>query len=49
MIDYVIIGIIAVVIALAAMYVYKAKKSGKKCIGCPDDCSCCNKNCKDNI
>lgn len=49
MIDYVIIGIIAVIIALAAIYVYKAKKSGKKCIGCPNDCSCCSKNCKDNV
>ena len=24
----------------AALYVYRAKKSGKKCIGCPDPGSC---------
>ena len=40
MIDYIIIGILAGIIAAAAFYVYKAKKSGKKCIGCPDGCSC---------
>ena len=32
-----------VIIAAAAFYVYKAKKSGKKCIGCPDGCSCSSK------
>ena len=40
MIDYIVIGILVVIIAAAAFYVYKAKKSGKKCIGCPDGCSC---------
>jgi len=51
--NLVIIAIIAAIVGLAALYVYKAKKSGKKCIGCPDggcscgsdknesDCSCC--------
>ncbi len=43
MTDYIIIAIVAVIIALAAFYVYKAKKSGKKCIGCPDGCSCSSK------
>ncbi len=39
--------IIAVIVVLAGLYIYKAKKSGKKCIGCPDsgscsgNCSCC--------
>ena len=32
MIDYIVIGILVVIIAAAAFYVYKAKKSGKKCI-----------------
>ena len=37
-----IIAIGAIVLALgaAAVYVYKAKKSGKKCIGCPHSGSC---------
>mgnify|MGYP005793510377 FL=1 len=43
MIDYIVIGILVVIIAAAAFYVYKAKKSGKKCIGCPDGCSCGSK------
>ena len=49
MTDFIIIVIIAGIIGLAAGYVYKAKKSGKKCIGCPDGgcagCSCgCGKS-----
>ena len=40
MIDIVIIAIVAVIIGFAAFYVYKAKKSGKRCIGCPDSSSC---------
>ena len=42
--DIIIIVIIAVIVGLAARYVYKAKKSGKKCIGCPEGCSCSAKN-----
>ena len=38
-------NIIAIIIILlivggAGAYIIKAKKSGKKCIGCPDSCSC---------
>ena len=47
--DIVIIAILLLIVILAGGYVYKAKKSGKKCIGCPDsgscDC-CCNKSSK---
>ena len=32
--------VIALVIGGAIFYIVKAKKSGKKCIGCPDSCSC---------
>ena len=42
--DFIVIGIVAVIVALAGLYVYKAKKSGKKCIGCPDGFSCSSKN-----
>ena len=41
--NIVVILVLAVIIGLAAGYVYKAKKSGKKCIGCPDS-GCCGKN-----
>ena len=39
--NYIIIAVVAIIIGLAGFYVYRAKKSGKKCIGCPDGCSCC--------
>lgn len=42
--DIIIIVILAVIVGLAGWYVYKAKKSGKKCIGCPDGCSCSSKS-----
>jgi len=41
--NFIIIAILVVIVGLAGTYVYKAKKSGKKCIGCPDGCSCSKK------
>lgn len=38
--DIIVIAVLVLIIGLAALYVYKAKKSGKKCIGCPDGGSC---------
>ena len=38
--DYIIIAVIAVIICGAAYAIYRSKKSGKKCIGCPDSGSC---------
>ena len=42
MIDSIIIAVILVaIVGLAGFYVYKAKKSGKRCVGCPDGgCNC---------
>ena len=40
MADIVIIVILVSVLGLAGLYVYKAKKSGKNCIGCPQNGSC---------
>ena len=51
MTDFIIIGVVLVIVALAAVYIYRAKKSGKKCIGCPDsgscsgNCGCCSCGC----
>lgn len=42
---WIAIGVIALIVGLAAGYVIKAKKSGKKCIGCPEsgcDGCCCH-------
>ncbi len=33
--DFVVLLIVAVIIVLAVLYIYKMKKKGKKCIGCP--------------
>ncbi len=43
--DFIIIGILALIIVLALAYIRRAKKSGKKCIGCPDAGACCSKKC----
>jgi len=40
MTDIIIIAVIALIVGLAAFYICKAKKSGKKCIGCPHSDSC---------
>lgn len=42
--DYIIIAVILVIIGLAVWYIYRAKRKGKKCIGCPYSCSCGSKN-----
>ena len=38
--DIIAIVVIALIIGGAVAYIIKAKKSGKKCIGCPDSDSC---------
>ena len=43
--EVIAIAAIALIIGGAVFYIIKAKKSGKKCIGCPDGCSCSGKSC----
>ena len=38
--DAIIILIIAAIVGGAAYYIYRSKKMGKRCIGCPDSASC---------
>lgn len=45
MTDIIIIAIVVIIVGLAGLYIYRAKKKGKKCIGCPYACSCQKKNC----
>lgn len=40
LIDFVIIGIIALIVGGATAYIIKQKKRGVKCIGCPYAKSC---------
>ena len=48
-VDYLILAVILGILGLAGWYVYRAKKSGQKCIGCPNggkcsgNCACCEK------
>lgn len=49
-VDYAILAVIAGIVGFAVWYIRKAKKSGKKCIGCPDgscsgNCAGCSGNC----
>ncbi len=44
MVDLILIAVLVIIIGLSARYIYKAKKSGKACIGCPNGCSCSAKN-----
>lgn len=43
----IIVVVLAVILGGAAFYVWRTKKRGKRCIGCPDsgschgNCSCC--------
>lgn len=48
-VDFIVIGILVLILAGAGYAIYRSKKSGKKCIGCPDsgscsgNCGCCGK------
>ena len=47
-VDIITVAVIVLILTLAAVYVIKAKKKGKKCIGCPEGghCDgCCSGNC----
>ena len=38
--EIIAIVLIALIIGGSVFYIVKAKKSGRKCIGCPNGCSC---------
>jgi len=47
MVNLIALAVVAAIVGFAARYVYKAKKRGVRCVGCPDggtcggNCSCC--------
>ena len=45
MVNFLIIAVVALIVGAAAGYIYKSKKRGVKCIGCPEGCSCSSGNC----
>lgn len=38
--NLIIILVVAAIVGIAAGYIYRAKKRGVKCIGCPDGATC---------
>ncbi len=40
--NVIIVAALALVIGIAVVYIYKAKKKGQKCIGCPYSGTCSN-------
>lgn len=45
MTNVIIIAILILILGGAGFYVYKAKKSGQKCVGCPHSKECKSNNC----
>ena len=39
-VDWLILGILLSIATAAVYAIYRSKKSGKKCIGCPDSGNC---------
>jgi len=39
-VDFLILAAITAIIGLAIFYIVRSKKSGRKCIGCPDSKHC---------
>ena len=40
MTNVILFAVLAVIVAAAATYIYKAKKRGVKCVGCPAGAKC---------
>ncbi len=47
MINFILIAIIALTVGSAVGYIIHAKRSGKRCIGCPNSGSCSSGKCAD--
>ena len=41
--DLILIFVIALILGLVIVYLWRAKKKGVKCVGCPDSGSCSGK------
>ena len=46
--DIIIVVVVALILGLVCGYIYKEKKSGKKCIGCPYASECGREKCECN-
>ena len=43
--DYIALALIVVILGGALLYIFRAKKKGTQCIGCPSNGSCSAKGC----
>ena len=43
--NIILIVLLLLIVGGASLYIYKAKKSGQKCIGCPESKTCGGKSC----
>lgn len=48
MVNLIIILVLTVIMGGAAFYIYKAKKRGQACIGCPHANTCASRKCNCN-
>ncbi len=44
--NIIIIALVVLIVLAAGAYVYREKKKGKKCIGCPEGGKCTSGNCQ---
>ncbi len=44
MIDYIIIAVVVCIVAAIALYLYRSKKRGETCVGCPYAKQCAKKH-----
>lgn len=43
--DFIIVGILILLVGAAVFYLWKEKKKGNRCVGCPSAGCCSKKNC----
>lgn len=48
MTDFIIAGILVIIVGVAVIYIVRSKKSGAKCIGCPAGGCCSSKSNKES-
>ncbi len=40
LIDFAVLAVVAVIVIAVTVYIYRAKKKGAGCIGCPNSAAC---------
>lgn len=45
MVDFIVLGILFIIVSTSIFYIWCEKKQGKRCIGCPSGGCCSGKGC----